>query len=67
VGLLWADQNLRDFGDQERLLLSSERSSLWLILSRLSVETIKQIDSPYLEELSIHKALSDNIKIGDYN
>lgn len=62
VGLLWADQNMRDFGDQHRLLMSSERLSLWRMLNNLSEEELDTlIDNPYFNSLCLDQAKHDNI------
>lgn len=52
---------MRDFGDQERLLLSSERQSLWSIVTQFDNEEGESY-SPYYSLLSKHKAQTDNIK-----
>lgn len=62
VGLLWADQNITGFGNQERLLLSRERQSLWSSLDVLS-EDHEVFTNKYFKELSVHKAQLDNIKL----
>lgn len=48
---------MRDFGDQERLLKSSERQGLWDIL----INSEKTIDSEY--KLCYNKAIKDNVTI----
>lgn len=52
---------MRGFGDQERLLMSSERQSLWSIVSQFSDE--EGACSPYYCMLDLAKAKQDNIKI----
>ena len=59
VGLLWADQNLRDFGSYHRLLTSSERQSLVNIMIR---EDINSNDFPYYELLSSNQFRLDNVE-----
>lgn len=62
VGLLWADQNMRDFGDQYRLLTSSERVSLFNILQILTEEERESIaNNQYYNELSTYQAKLDNV------
>jgi len=62
VGLLWADQNLRDLGLNHRLLLSSERSACFNLINNLSPSELKGLeDSPYFKGLNKHLAHIDNI------
>lgn len=53
---------MRDFGELERLLKSSERQVLWSIVSQFSNEEGLDI-SPYYGLLDLHQASLDNIVI----
>ncbi len=53
---------MRDFGNQERLLMSSERQSLWSIVSQFSNEEGLRI-SPYYCRLDPQKAKADNVNL----
>jgi len=63
--LLWADQNLRDFGDRHRLLTSQERNSCFAILGNLSDEELERLqgETPYFTLLDLHQANLDNVTL----
>ncbi|WGH49959.1 hypothetical protein [Pseudoalteromonas phage vB_PtuP_Slicky01] len=65
VGLLWADQNMRDFGANNRLLTSSERSVLWGMQQKFTGEELKNLESnKYFQELNFEQARClDNVNI----
>lgn len=60
VGLLWADQNMRDFGDRHRLLKSSERQQLWDLLVTMEPSQFK--NNIYFNELINPFSNLDNIQ-----
>lgn len=67
VGLLWADQNLKDFGDQHRLLLSKERAACFNLLNNLNQQELEEAEGlPYFQMLNEHQAHVDNIFTTDF-